>query len=64
MHMIRSWKFVNTSAALSGAAAFGLLTTPAKLQAEPNMFGIMSLPVIVAAGVWLTAAMLRYWLRR
>ena len=64
MTIFRSWTFVNMAAALSGVVTFGLLTIPSKLQAEPNLIGLFALPMVVAAGIWLAAAMLRHWLLR
>lgn len=62
MSFLRSWTFVNMAAAFSGALALCLLGIPPKLQAEPNLVGILALPIIVAAAVWLAASVLRHWL--
>jgi hypothetical protein len=50
------------AAAFSGTLAFCLLSVPEKLQAEPNLVGLLALPMFIAAAVWLAAAVLRHWL--
>jgi len=61
MKMLRRWAFVNLAAAIALIVAAIAGQVPAKLAAEPDLIGLLTVPMLIAAAVWLALALIRHW---
>jgi hypothetical protein len=61
MPLLRCWAFVNVVAMAAFATTAILRKAPDKIAAEPDLLGLLAVPVIVSAAVWLGLACVRHW---
>lgn len=59
--ILRRWSFVNAAAVAAGLIAAASIEVPPKLAAEPDLVGLLAMPMAVTAAVWLALAVVRYW---